>query len=108
MTKPGSSDHLVLRLQLQDPTCGSLDALLALQRGGTAAGPAGGASQGAGDKPADAADGSGGVTADVLRGAKAGERKGLARGARGSAALEDKEEGSDGDEAPATHKQSPR
>ncbi|KAI8474715.1 MAG: hypothetical protein J3K34DRAFT_518018 [Monoraphidium minutum] len=89
VTKPGGSDQLVLRLQLLEPSCGSLEPLLALQRAGAAA-------PGAKLPQAASEGGSGSEGEEAERGA--GGARGAAAGARGSAALERDEGDEEGSE----------
>ncbi|GBF92718.1 hypothetical protein Rsub_05087, partial [Raphidocelis subcapitata] len=87
VTKPGSSDHLVLRLQLLEPSAGCLEPLLALQRRGAGAVAAPLLDAGAGE--ASGSDGGAETEATVAAAAAA---VGAPR-ARGAARLEHDEDG---------------
>jgi hypothetical protein len=99
VTKPGISNNLVLRLQLQEPSCGALEPLLALERGAAASGAAAadatrpvGAAADAGELGADDAK----TVAGAVAGGSAAKD---AAGARRAAALEPEDgdgHGSDG------------
>lgn len=117
VTKPGSTDHLVIRLQLLEPSSGSLDPVIALQRG-SAPGAAGtgqlldeaadGSEQGAVDDAATTVVGAGRAGDHGVGRHEGGERGGGGGGrggARGSAALErgEEEEGSEGSSGRGGH-----